>query len=86
MAQYQPWELLKPHALQGEPYRSFMYSMPQVICVAGLVRQSSPTLAILLPGRDCGMPYAPEEALVALMSQLLSRMMMLLKHWYWSLP
>ena len=51
VAQYQPWELLKPHALQGEPYRSFMYSMPQVIWVAGLVRQSSPALAILLAGQ-----------------------------------
>src|SRR6476620_7482265 len=56
-----------------------MYSMPQMICVAGFVRQSEPMVAILLPGRACGMPYAPELALVALMSHMDSRMMMLSK-------
>lgn len=30
-----------------------------------MVCQSAPALAILLPGRACGMPYAPEVALLA---------------------
>ena len=60
-----------------------MYLMPQMIWVAGLVRQSLPSLAIFEPGRACGMPYAPELGLVAFMSHLLSRMMMLLKQSNW---
>src|SRR4051812_42143620 len=47
-----------------------MYFRPQSIWVAGLVRQSEPEVCILLPGRDCGMPYAPEEALRARSFQL----------------
>ena len=50
-----------------------------MICVAGFVRQSLPTLAIFDPGRACGIPYAPELGLVAYTSHMLSRMMMLLK-------
>src|SRR6478752_7704335 len=56
-----------------------MYSIPQMIWVAGLVRQSDAMVAILLPGSACGMPYAPELAFVALMSHIDSRMMMLSK-------
>ena len=44
------------HAAQGEAYLASMYPRPQSICVAALVRQSAPALAILLPGRDWGMP------------------------------
>ena len=33
-----------------------MYCSPQRICVTGLDCQSEPTLAILEPGSDCGMP------------------------------
>src|SRR5580693_5207053 len=36
-----------------------MYSRPHLICVAASVCQSGPALAILEPGRACGMPYAP---------------------------
>ena len=50
-AQYQPCDDLKPHAAHGLPYRSFMYLMPQMIWVAGLVRQSLPSLAIFEPGK-----------------------------------
>ena len=60
--------------------------MPQMICVAGLVRQSEAMVAILLPGSACGMPYAPELALVAWMSHIDSRMMMLSKQENWSAP
>ena len=42
-----------------------MYCRPHLIWVAGLLCQSEPALAILEPGSDCGMPYAPEEPLVA---------------------
>lgn len=49
--QYQPWDDLNPHAPHGLPYRSFMYLMPQMIWVAGLVRQSLPSLAIFEPGK-----------------------------------
>ena len=44
-----------------------------MIWVAGLVRQSEATVAIFEPGRDCGMPYAPEDGFCALGFQLLSR-------------
>jgi hypothetical protein len=40
-----------------------MYSRPHLICVAGLVCQSGPALAIFAPGSACGMPKAPEPAL-----------------------
>ncbi len=63
IAQYQPTDCECPHAPHGVPYRPPMYPRPQAICVAGLVSQSAPALAILLPGNDCGMPYAPLEAL-----------------------
>ena len=36
-----------------------MYLIPQMIWVAGLVRQSLPTLAIFEPGKACGMPVRP---------------------------
>ncbi len=46
------------------------------------MRQSEPTEAILLPGSAWASPYAPEEALVALMFQPLSWLMMLLNAAY----
>lgn len=55
-AQYQLWDRLCAQAPQGVPYRPAMYFSPQVIWVAGLVRQSAPAEAIFRPGRDCGMP------------------------------
>ena len=33
--------------------------------MAAFVCQSAPALAILLPGSACGMPYAPDEGLLA---------------------
>src|SRR5581483_1495605 len=50
-----------------------MYPRPHLICVAALVCQSAPALAIFPPGSACGMPNAPEPALYALTSQPLSR-------------
>ena len=50
-----------------------MYCRPHLICVPALVCQSGPALAILLPGSACGMPYAPELALLADTLQPLSR-------------
>ena len=44
------------HARHGEWYLALMYDSPQAIWVTGLVRQSAPAVAILVPGRDCGMP------------------------------
>jgi hypothetical protein len=48
-----------------------MYPSPQRTCVSGLVFQSAPADAILLPGSACGMPYAP-LGLAALAFQPLS--------------
>src|ERR1035438_3780935 len=56
--------------------------MPHKIWVRGLVRQSEPTLAILLPGTACGIPYAPEEGLLACGFQPLSRIHSLLRYVY----
>ena len=44
-----------------------------MIWVAGLVSQSAPALAILLPGSACGIPYAPLPRLCALTRQPDSR-------------
>src|SRR5260370_34670489 len=49
-----------------------MSSGPHLMCVAGLVCQSGPALAIREPGSACGMPYAPEPALYAVTLQPLS--------------
>ncbi len=46
--------------------------MPQRIWVRALDRQSGPALAILLAGRACGIPYAPEYGLQANRFQPLS--------------
>ena len=46
---------------------------PQSICTAASSFQFSPNCAILLPGRDCGMPYAPDDLFSAYHSQLDSR-------------
>src|SRR5215470_889780 len=49
-----------------------MYSRPHLIWVTGLVCQSEATVAILSPGRDCGMPYAPDAGFSASTRQPLS--------------
>src|SRR5208282_3407194 len=49
-----------------------MYLRPQRTWVLALVRQSGPTVAILAPGRACGMPYAPEYGFSAYLFQPLS--------------
>src|SRR3954447_6705600 len=49
-----------------------MYFRPHSIWVAALVFQSDPAEDIFEPGRAWTRPYAPEEALVALMFQPLS--------------
>src|SRR5699024_2172422 len=54
--QYQPTDWEWPQAPHGVPYRPEMEFRPQVIWVAGLVRQSEPAEAIFDPGSDCGMP------------------------------
>ena len=43
-----------------------------MICVAGFVCQSGPTVAILLPGNAWGIPYAPVYGFVAFTRQPLS--------------
>jgi len=50
-----------------------MYFNPHSTCVKGFEYQLGPALAILLPGRDWGIPWAPEERLCALTRQPLSR-------------
>src|SRR5689334_11920030 len=62
-----------------------MYQSPHLICVSGLVAQSLPMAAILEPGRACGMPNAPDVALVARGSQSLSRIQSASRHENWLL-
>lgn len=54
--QYQPTDSEWAHAPHGLPYRPAMYSSPHEICVAGLVSQSEPCVAIFSPGSAWGMP------------------------------
>jgi hypothetical protein len=49
-----------------------MYRKPHVICVAALVCQSGPALAIREPGSACGMPKAPDPGLAAVTLHRLS--------------
>src|SRR6516165_4028036 len=49
-----------------------MYRRPQRIWVLALLRQFGPAVAILAPGRACGMPYAPEYGFWAYLFQPLS--------------
>src|SRR6185312_530494 len=49
-----------------------MYCKPHLICVAALVCQSGPALAIREPGSACGMPKAPDPGLAAVTLQPLS--------------
>ncbi len=63
-----------------------MYPNPHLIWVAGLVCQSAPALAILLPGSDCGMPNAPEDAFIAEAFQPDSFIHKLDRHPIWSPP
>src|SRR6185437_2041096 len=49
-----------------------MYCKPHLICVAALVCQSGPALAMRDPGSACGMPKAPDPGLAAVTLQLLS--------------
>lgn len=42
-----------------------MYVKPHRICVAGFVCQSEPATAIFDPGNACGIPYAPDDELLA---------------------
>ncbi|MNW63938.1 hypothetical protein D3C74_421760 [compost metagenome] len=63
-----------------------MYPSPQVIWVAGLVRQSAPALAILEPGRACGIPYAPLDLFSAVAFHLLSFIQSRSRHANWSSP
>src|SRR5262249_37154858 len=72
------------HAPQGVLYLPLMYPRPHLIWVAGLVFQSSATEAILLPGKACGIPYAP-FGLAARWFQPLSLFQMLLRHGNWSI-
>src|SRR3954471_2622604 len=62
-----------------------MYSRPHLICVAGLVCQSEPALAIFEPGSACGMPYAP-LGLAALTRQPLSWFHSVIRQLNWSDP
>jgi hypothetical protein len=55
-AQYQFRATECDHAAHGVPYRPSMYPRPHRIWVAGLVRQSAPTLDIFDPGSAWGMP------------------------------
>src|SRR5215469_13112585 len=50
-----------------------MYRRPQRIWVLALLRQFGPAVAILEPGRACGMPYAPEYGFSAYLFEPLSR-------------
>jgi len=50
-----------------------MYFNPHSTCVKGFEYQLGPALAILLPGSDWGIPWAPEERLCAVTRQPLSR-------------
>src|SRR6201990_2515142 len=49
-----------------------MYRRPHVICVAALVCQSGPALAIREPGSACGIPKAPDPGLAAVTLHRLS--------------
>src|SRR5580693_7472978 len=49
-----------------------MYPKPHRICVAALVCQSGPALAIREPGSACGMPSAPDPGWAAVTLQPLS--------------
>ena len=56
LGQYQPKDSSWAQARAGEPYRPWMYEIPQRIWVIGLVSQSGPAEAIFCAGRDCGIP------------------------------
>src|SRR5947209_2699736 len=62
-----------------------MYFSPQSIWVAASVFQSEPSLAIFLPGRACGMPYAPDDGFSASTRQPLSRSQSLTRQPNWVL-
>lgn len=52
------------------PYLPLMYCNPQMIWVSGFVLQSDAMVAILLPGSDWGIPYAPLDLFSAVCRQL----------------
>src|SRR3954451_23870654 len=62
-----------------------MYPRPHLICVVALFAQSGPAEAILLPGKACGMPYAP-LGLLAWIRHPLSWFHRVTRQEYWSSP